>query len=266
MSEQGLDIVSLVDAMLELKALKSLMAILNEDVERFRNTTDSAGRRALVRAVFAYLEGSSFGLRSAAFYLARVRKMQLNVGEMMMARETVYALNDKGEVEEKQMFSSPLANIRFALKLFAKVAGATYEFPAGDSNFERLRKAQHVRNRLTHPRSSKDLEITAEEQTMVIKAGDWIVEQQSKVMGTFLFRLVTGWQDACRKTKVLPKIESGGHSALTVENIFAEVWTSSEPILPEKVEEWFASLPKSPEKLEEWVASVFKGRAKPKEG
>lgn len=242
MKDQELDLVALSEAMQQLKALIDLMTALNEDVVRFKDAVDNTGRRALVRAVFAYIEGTSFGFRTAAFHLSRMRNVQLDIGEMMMAREITYALNDKGQVEEKQALSSPLANVRFALTLFAKVSGATYEFPAGDSKFEQLRKAQRLRNRLTHPRSSAELEVTTQEQAVVIQVKEWIDEQQTKVLMAFAFRLHSGLDRTYDKIKALPRMECGGYSAVAIGNLFAEGLQTSHPIPPERVEEWLASL------------------------
>lgn len=241
MKDQKLDLVALSEAMQQLEALKGLMTALNEDVVRFKDAVDNTGRRALVRAVFAYIEGTSFGFRTAAFYLSRMRNVQLDIGEMMMAREITYALNDKGQVEEKLALSSPLVNVRFALTLFAKVSGATYEFPAGDSKFEQLRKAQRLRNRLTHPRSSAELEVTTQEQAMVIQVGEWIDEQQTKVLTAFVFRLYSGFTRAYDKIRALPRVESGDW-AVAAENFLAEGLQTSHTIPPERVEEWLASL------------------------
>lgn len=189
MAEDHIDSDAFAAATQELQNLVGLMKTLNDDVLQFREAKDSASRRALVRAVFAYIEGSSFGFRSAALSLARIRNISLTLAESLMCREVTYALNEKGQVEEKQILSPSLANLRFALAIFSKVAGAPYEFPAGDSKFESLQVAQRIRNRLMHPRRMKELEVSPEEQALVLKTLDWIGEQQTKVAAAFAFRL-----------------------------------------------------------------------------
>ena len=76
---------------------------------------------------------------------------------MMMAREITYLLNDKGQVEEKLAISSPIANVRFALSIFAKASGSPYEFSLEIRDSRTSNKAQQIRNRLTHPRSVRDV-------------------------------------------------------------------------------------------------------------
>jgi hypothetical protein len=245
MSQKLADPSTLAEVVQQLEALRDLMTTLDEDVRRFRVAADGPERRALVRSVFACIEGTTFGFRSVALYLARMRNIPLTVGEIAMAREVTYALNTKGQVEERHVFIPILANLRFALTLLAKVAGAPYEFPADDSNFEQLQKAQRVRNRLTHPRSSSDLEVSGEEQSLVIKAGEWVSEQQSKLLTAFVFRLHTGLESFARDIKALPRTETGGYPLISVETALtalAEGLTNSKPISFEQVEAWLSEI------------------------
>lgn len=222
----------------ELQNLVGLMTVLNEDVVRYRAADDAASRRSLVRSVFAYIEGSSFGFRYAALHLARVRNVELSLGETLTCREVTYALNERGQVEERQLLSSPLANLRFALTILAKVAGAPYEFPAGDSGFERLQVAQRIRNRLLHPRKAEELEVTADEQALVLGVFDWICAEQGKVVSAFAFRLQSGLQAFFTRVKMLPKTASGGYSTAEVASIFSSELGSSKPISLDEAMQW----------------------------
>jgi hypothetical protein len=222
----------------ELQNLVGLMKTLNDDVLQFRDAEISGARRALVRSVFAYIEGSSFGFRSAALSLARIRNVSLTLAETLMCREVTYALNERGQVEEKQVLSPSLANLRFALAIFSKVAGAPYEFPAGDSKFEGLQVAQRIRNRLMHPRRMQELEVSSEEQAIVVGALDWVGEQQTKVLAAFAFRLFSGLQAFVAGLDALPKTPSGGYATSDVARIFATELANSKPITLEEAIEW----------------------------
>jgi hypothetical protein len=173
--------------------------------------------------------------------LSHLRSVDLDLGEIMMARETTFALSEKGKVEERHVLSSPLANLRFALTLFAKAAGASYEFPAGDPNFEQLQRVQRVRNRLTHPRSSLELDVTADEQDMAIKAVEWVGQEHTKLLKTFAYRLHSGLASFRSGINSLPKTESGGYAATALEKLLVEGLTSSHPLTSHEVDEWFAS-------------------------
>lgn len=136
MSEDHIDPDVFAEATQQLKSLLGLMRTLNDDVLRFRAENDAAGRRALVRAAFAYIEGTSFGLRSAALHLARIRNISLTLGETLMCREVTYALNERGQVDERQVLSSPLANLRFALTIFSRL-------PAHRTNFRQATRGSN---------------------------------------------------------------------------------------------------------------------------
>lgn len=238
MTEDQIDSDALAAATQELQNLAGLMKTLDDDVLQFRAAEDSAARRMLVRAVFAYIEGSSFGFRSAALSLAGIRKVSLTLAESLMCREVTYALNENGEVEEKQVRSPTLANVRFALAIFSKVAGAPYEFPAGDSQFESLQVALRIRNRLMHPGRMQELEVSSEEQSIVVGALDWIGEQQTKVVAAFAFRLYSGLQAFNAGLDTLPKTPSGGYATSDIERIMSTGLTDSKPITLEEATEW----------------------------
>jgi len=238
MNENYSDPDTFAAATQELRNLVGLTKVLNDDVLRYRAAEDSAARRALVRSAFSYVEGSSFGFRYAALHLARIRNVTLSLGESLMCREVKYALNERGQVEERQVLSSPLANLRFALTVFSKVAGAPYEFPAGESGFERLQVAQRIRNRLTHPRKMEELEVSPDEQALVLEALDWVGEQQTKVVGAFAFRMYTRLQSFFSGVKALPKTSSGGYSTSAVAKIFSSEFENSRPISLEEATEW----------------------------
>ena len=133
MSQAEINPHTLTEVVQQVSALRDLITPLAQDIDSLKNANDATGRRALVRAAFAYIEGTSFGFRTAALSLARMRGVEFEVGEVMIAREVTFTLNERGKVEERPLVSSPLANLRFALTLFAKAVGATYEFPAGDA-------------------------------------------------------------------------------------------------------------------------------------
>lgn len=245
MAEDHIDSDAFAAATQELQNLAGLMKTLNDDVLQFRAAKDSAARRALVRAVFAYIEGSSFGFRSAALSLACIRNVSLTVAESLICREVTYALNEKGQVEERQILSPSLANLRFALAIFSKVAGAPYDFPAGDSQFESLQVAQRIRNRLMHPRRIQELEVSPEEQAIVTGALDWIREQQTKIVAAFAFRLYSGLQAFYVGLDTLPKTLSGGYATSDVTRIFFTELTNSKPISLEEATEWCSAFLKA---------------------
>jgi hypothetical protein len=224
----------------QFESLQGLILTLSADINRYRAANDGTGRRALVRAAFAYVEGTSFGFRYAAINLARLRDVQLTVGETLMANEITYVLNEKGQVEEKLAISSPLANVRFALTIFAKAVDVPYEFPASDSKFENLQRAQRIRNRLAHPRSDQELDVSADEQDLVTSAVDWIAEQQTKLMKAIAFRMHSGLQRFYESVQALSKVEGGGYKVEEVERIFSRELTDSNPISFEEVSKWFS--------------------------
>lgn len=80
--------------------------------------------------------------------------------------------------------------------------------------------AQRLRNRITHPRKFEELEVSSDEQEIVVKAFDWIDEQRPKVVAAGACRLFSGLQALFDGIESLPKTPSGGYSVADAARIF----------------------------------------------
>lgn len=172
--------------------VREMFFALNADVSRFGSSEDQTERRAMVRAVFAYIEGACFSLRRAAIDLAKLFQVDLSPGEVQIANEVSYGLTEKGGVEERVLLTPTLPNVRFAMSLFAKSVNAEYEFPAGEVEFEKLRSAQLVRNRLTHPRTGSELLVSDDELKAVECAAEWFSGEVGKLYVVCTMRILSG--------------------------------------------------------------------------
>lgn len=184
-----------------LRDVREMFFALSMDVSRFGDPKDQTERRAMIRAVFAYIEGTCFSLRRAAIELARLFQVELSAGEIQVANEVTYSLTEKGRVEERVLLTPTLSNVRFAMSLFAKSVNAEYEFPAGEVEFEKLRIAQLVRNRLTHPRTGSELLVSDEEFKAVERAAEWFSGEVGKLYVVCVMRIMSGIDGILDKEK-----------------------------------------------------------------
>jgi hypothetical protein len=74
-----------------LETARDMYSTLYADTHRFAKSADPADRRAAVRAVFAFIEGTCFSIRRASIGLANLFRVDLSEGELQMAREVSYA-------------------------------------------------------------------------------------------------------------------------------------------------------------------------------
>ena len=132
-----------------------------------------ATRRQLVRAIFALIEASTYYGKREALGVARDKGHKVHVLAEAALLDVGYAVSSKGKIEA-QSARIPLANnIKLSLRALATFVAPGFDPPFGDSGWEKLRLAIRIRDRLTHPKSLKDLEVSDEDLATVRAGFNW---------------------------------------------------------------------------------------------
>lgn len=145
--------------------LKRVYAVLNADLELARQATlkdpSEFNKRTLVRTCAALVEGLSYHLRQVT--LASLKDTNLlSDGERAILQETKHQLSEQGQVRERDNFQSTLPMLLFTLRVYAKNHGASFSPNTADNGWNCLRKAFTLRDRLMHPKSFEDLQVSDE--------------------------------------------------------------------------------------------------------
>lgn len=212
-----------------MEAMRDMFFTLYSDLQQIPKKASDHEKRAGVRATFAMIEGTCFALRRAAVHLANAFGVGLTDGERQMAHEITYALNEKGQVEGKLVQVPTLHNMRFALTLFAKAVNADYEVPVGEDPYEKLKRSQGVRNRITHPRTADDLQITDQEMEDLATAAQWFENQVGRLYTVCISRLIKVF-DTIKDPALLEKARTprGGYDPKVLADAFYDAFKSTE--------------------------------------
>jgi hypothetical protein len=223
--------VILVDAVRSMETMRDMYSTLSSDVQQIAKGANDSEKRAGVRATFAMIEGTCFALRGAAVHFASAFRVKLTDGERQMAQEITYALNERGQVEEKLVHVPTLHNLRFALVLFAKAINADYEVPVGEEPYEKLRRSQAVRNRITHPRTVDDLRISEQEMEDMARAAQWFDDQIVRLHTVCMSRVIKVFE-AITNPVLLEKARrpSGGYDPKALAQAFYDAFGAKEPM------------------------------------
>lgn len=170
--------------------LKKTFAILSEDVEQIRaygrNNPTPFAHRTLLRTHFAVVEGITFLLRQVA--LASEDSGLFTPAEISVLREETYHLDKKGEVETCQNFHTLLPSILFTMRCYARLHGARFQPDTSNHGWSCMQRYKKLRDRLTHPKSSVDLELSESELSDAMEAAEWFKRT--------LLKLFTACEDA----------------------------------------------------------------------
>lgn len=129
---------------------------------------DEFWRRMYVRSAFACIEGMTYRLKQIAQAAHDSKRCAFSEKELSLIRE-----------ESHQPF---MQNIEFAFKITARAIDSEHELAVGDNEWDLLRRASRIRNRLMHPKTTRDLSVSVDELHIVGRAFDWLSVQIVELM------------------------------------------------------------------------------------
>jgi hypothetical protein len=158
----------LVDAPLTEDAAKCWQLIQESDTDFHRHQ--------FVRAAFAHIEGTVYCMKQYALaHDEASRGAIFSDGERVILREENYYLTEQGALKPRRADVPFLANFRFAYDAVVKALGKSYTLPVGQKGWQDLQESQGIRNRLTHPKVPRDLEVTDAQLKTVRRGYDWFL-------------------------------------------------------------------------------------------
>jgi hypothetical protein len=93
-----------------------------------------------------------------------------------MLREQNADIQDDGKLRITQRFASTKSNLRFALATFNRVLNLNFQPDYTLQGWNALQEIIKARNRLMHPKTASDLEISDKTMKAVFDANAWMAE------------------------------------------------------------------------------------------
>lgn len=162
-----------------LQANDTLIEMLRKDVvvafrEAIAEPSNQLRKRTAVRTLFAAIEGIISAMKQTALTLL---EPDLSRTEHAVLAEESYQLKDNGSLRISPQYIRLPANLRFSFEMYSRALGADYDLDVGDTQWRDFLKAIEIRNRLTHPKSPDDLEVSMSDIQCVSEPGKWFIEQ-----------------------------------------------------------------------------------------
>lgn len=139
---------------------------LAADVDTAKSILDAEdgpfNRRVYIRALFAYLEGSSFFMRRNAEELLKKRRefgKLVNPETEFLLRDVIPSIASEGRVVCKKHKVPFADHFAFTFRTFIEALEIQKD-PFCETGWADLKKALIVRDRLTHPKLQSDVEIS----------------------------------------------------------------------------------------------------------
>lgn len=129
-------------------------------------------RRAVVRTVFSFIEGVVHILKRE---LRRELRREQDKSILSRREQEVLWETKQRDGESFRIYAATEENLKRTFSMSSKVWElGDYSFDAGGEEYEHFLKAKEARDRLVHPRTYYDIEITDDEMSHIAIAFEWI--------------------------------------------------------------------------------------------
>jgi hypothetical protein len=155
--------------------------------EEYLEQQDSQfARRAYIRSVFAYVEGTVWLIKQTCLRAVVESKVSaLSLPEQALLADVVYDLKSNGEPYEQQKFLRLPDNLRFAVRVVNRLCHSSVDLEVGSVRWERFLKVLDTRHQITHPKNATGIDVADEEIKLAIEACGWFNETMQKIYQAF---------------------------------------------------------------------------------
>jgi hypothetical protein len=152
--------------------LDFLTDLLDADMKKLPGESDhkvQAIRRLYVRIVVSAVESAISTFRQEALEVPSMFTEE----ELLLLKGILYELADNGKVIEKQAHAQFFSSFRFAFQMLAKARGLCAQPDYSLAGWQALQHTVRLRNRLTHPKSVLEMQVSDNDMTQVDAAEVW---------------------------------------------------------------------------------------------
>jgi len=175
-----------------IREAMALENVLHNDVKEctrlaFGPKKTDSGSRAFVRAVFAFIEGGLYSLKRIALYVGTQQNL-FTTSELALLEEKSYDIDEKGVVRQSPKYIQLLNNVKFSFAAHARVYHLSFKINTQDPGWFALVEALKVRHRITHPKKTEELTVSAQELKWAKEAAEFYARSRMQLSKTMLKR------------------------------------------------------------------------------
>ena len=169
----------------QIEELQGMARVLTADVELLRarlgsrdiqievTEEEETARRVYVRSIFALIEALVEQHKRLVLHLANRHVVTLLPGVHDALSERVYTIKDNGAVAEREQYLQLWRKLRAVYRAAGEGFGEALAVEFGDQGWQAFQAAIIVRDRLTHPKTFEDCQVTEEDLNTVDAAEAW---------------------------------------------------------------------------------------------
>jgi hypothetical protein len=155
-----------------------IMAVLHDahqaEIYLDENPDSQFARRTYIRSTFAAIEGCIWILKMVCLNSKPINGIRtMSVAEFALLKEESYELKNNGEVSTSPKFLKLADNVKFTFKAINKGFKAEIDLEVGGAKWNYFLQAITIRNRITHPKNTKEIDIGENEIELCKEVISW---------------------------------------------------------------------------------------------
>jgi hypothetical protein len=183
-----------------LQCAKTLALDADECYREMERAQSALSKRNYVRAVFAWSEALSYLFRQTAFQKLAEEALTVEaIPRLLALQEKNYTLNDKGEIVSTRLKASTSSILLFSLKAFSESQGLLLEVDKGGPNWQAYTNALKIRDRITHPKTPADVDLSDKDIKVVGEAKGMILGYLEVVLNPELISVINAHREIAIK-------------------------------------------------------------------
>jgi hypothetical protein len=150
-------------------------------------------RRSLIRADFAYLEAICFQLKRLCLTETIIKNAEISIdfstAELSLLKEETYNIDDNGRAQSSKSKIRTADNLLFAIKMVAKLTSTDVDIDKSSKEWSDFKAAIKIRDRITHPKTALDIEISDNEIRNLQTSIHWVMGKVLSVTGAYVNKI-----------------------------------------------------------------------------
>jgi hypothetical protein len=130
-------------------------------------------RRAFVKNYYSFLEGLLHFLRTEVIRRVAIEPGRLTEAEIAVLKEETYEVTGSGKIQTREKFLSFEHAFRLSFRFYFSSVIDQVKIDYGGKGWPALLQGLQIRNRITHPKATAQMEISDEELAIVREAKGW---------------------------------------------------------------------------------------------
>jgi hypothetical protein len=134
--------------------------------------------RTFARSLFSMIEGISYWLRQILLERNLRKEIVLLPEETIILSEVSLNIDQNGKIKKNEIFFYFESLFKFTFKTYCKYYEKTeiYDKYLSDNRFSHFKESIKIRNRISHPKSGKDVFVNGEDVIKIDSAHEWFHE------------------------------------------------------------------------------------------